>query len=156
MTWSLKLTSDGDLALGGASLGKVANEEKLIQDLKYEFLEKKGSDPLNPDYGSNLDNQIGSNFTSSYANDIYQVSELNIKIESDVADVIRRYQQRQLARAKSDKMIRGAATLTPKEAVVNFQINEIVQNQTSVNVKIDITTASASPNGYPVQLSLTI
>jgi phage baseplate assembly protein W len=156
MTWSLKLTPDGDLALGSASLGKVANEDKLIQDLKYELREKRGSDISNPDYGSNLDNEIGSNSEYSSVYGDGQVGDINIRIESDIAEVIRRYQKRQLARAMSDKMIRGAATLTPREAVVDFQVSEIVQNQTGVNVKINITTAKSNPNGYPVELNLSL
>lgn len=154
MTWSLKLTSDGDLALGSASLGKVANEEKLIQDLKYELRELKGSDPANPDYGSNLDNEIGSNSAYSYGSG--EMGDISIRLESDIAEVLRRYQKRQLSRAMSDKMTWGAATLTPREAVVDFQIIEVAQNQTGVNVKINITTAKSNPNGYPVQLTLSL
>ena len=156
MTWSLKLTPDGDLALGGASLGKVANEDKLLQDLKYELREEKGSDLSDPSYGSNLSSEIGSSPAYSSSGGTDRMGDIGVRIESDIAEVIRRYQKRQLSRAMSDKMSRGVATLTPREAVVDFSVDEIIQNQTTVDVKINITTAKSNPSGYPVQLTLSI
>jgi phage baseplate assembly protein W len=149
MTWSLKLTADGDLALGSHGFAEVANEEKLIQDLRCELLEPKGLNPLNPQYGSNLEGELSSDFMTTD-------NELMTRIEADIMEVIKSYQDRQLARAKYDKMVRGSATLTPKEVVVAAQISNFVPNQTSVNVTVDITTASSSPTQYPVQLNLTI
>jgi hypothetical protein len=154
MTWSLKLTEDGDLALGGSALGKVANEEKLIQDLRCELIQEKGSDFINPTYGSDLNEEIASDLMFTQSASGYQVDEVSLHIESAIADVIRRYQQRQLSRAMSDKMSRGTATLTTREVVVNFDIQDVIQNETNVSVIIDITTAKTAPDRYPVKLTI--
>jgi len=146
MTWSLGLTADGDLALGGKGLAKVANEQKLVQDLRCEILQAKGTNKFDVNYGSDINNSIIGEVDVEYS---------NLKIESEIADIIRRYQTRQLIRAKADKMSLGVATLTMKEVVVDFAITQIFQNKTALNVNIDLTTAKSTTE-YPIQLTISM
>lgn len=149
MSWSLGLTQTGDLALGGNTLAKVTNEQKLVQDLKYELLQKRGSYRYEREYGSTLDEKYIGKVPNSF-------NEIRLQIESEISEIIRRYQRRQLARAKSDKMSYGAATLTAREVVVDFQIIKFVQNQTAIDIEINLTTASSNPSIYPVKLEINI
>lgn len=147
MTWSIGLTNTGDLALGGNQLAKVSNEQKLIQDLKCELLEKRGYNKFYQNYGSNLENQIIGNVFNS-------PSDIELQIETEIADVIRRHQARQLSRAKADKMSFGKATLTAREVVMDFQIIKFEQSEDSVDIIIELTTAKGNPEVYPIALTL--
>lgn len=149
MSWSLGLTKTGDLALGGSQLAKVSNEQKLVQDLKYEILQKRGSYRYEREYGSILDENYIGKVPSS-------LSDIRLQIESEISEIIRRYQRRQLARAKSDKMSYGAATLTAREVVIDFQITKFMQNQTAIDIEINLITASGNPSIYPVKLEINI
>ena len=147
MTWSLGLTKNGDLALGSQGFAKVSNENKLVQDLKYELLQRRGSYRYAKEYGSNLEENMIGAVPASF-------EEAALKIEADIAEIIRRHQRRQLIRAKSDKMTYGAATLTAKEVVMDFTITKMVQDQTAINVEIELTTAGSNPAAYPIKLTL--
>jgi hypothetical protein len=159
MTWSLGLTTTGDLALGSKGLAKVTNEQKLIQDLRNELLTKSGDDPLYPTYGTSIENDliaktITSAATHSTRASVYSSDEASVLIEGLIAEVIQRHQQRQLGRAKIDKITYGAATLTPAEVVINFNVNHVLQNNDELYVKIDVTTAKNNTSAYPIELTL--
>jgi len=51
-------------------------------------------------------------------------------------------------------MTYGAATLTAKEVVMDFTITKMVQDQTAINVEIELTTAGSNPAAYPIKLTL--
>jgi hypothetical protein len=161
MTWSLKLTETGDLALGSKGLGVVTNEAKLSQDIKYELLEKRGETSLYPDYGSTIDQDLISSVVSDLKygpthTNRYSSDELSLALESKIAEVMQRYQRRQLARAKVDKMALGVATLTPAEVLINSNISSIVQNQTAITVQMDLLTAKSNPDAYPIKLTVSM
>lgn len=149
MTWSFALTENGDLALGSKGFATVTNERKLVQDLKYEILQKRGTYRYEREYGSNLEEDVIGNVPQSF-------EDIEIQIESEIAEVVRRHQRRQLARAKYDKMTYGAATLTAKEVVMSFTITKLIQNQTSVEVEVELMTAGSNPEMYPIKLSLNV
>jgi phage baseplate assembly protein W len=149
MTWSIGLTEDGDLALGSKGLAKVANEQKLMQDIKCELLEKRGSNRFNENYGSSLENKIIGTTPNS-------LNDLHLQIETEIAAVVNRYKARQLSRAKVDKMSFGKATLTAREVVMDFQITKLEQNLTAANVEINFITAKANPEAYPIKLSVSL
>jgi hypothetical protein len=145
MTWSLKLNPDGDLSLGGKGLGTVTNEAKLVQDLRCELLEKKGTNKFNPDFGSSLDEDLIANSET-----------VQLDIESHISEVVGKYQTRQLNRAKLDKLSWGKATLTPAEVLLNYSIADIAQYETTVSVNVLLTTAAHNPNSYPIPLTLSL
>ena len=149
MTWSLGLTADGDLALGSHGFVQVSNEQKLVQDLRCELLEPKNTNKFYPNYGSKLDeNLIGEVITNQ--------EDLGLQIESEIADVINRYKNRQFVRAKADKMTFGKATLTRREVLIDFSITRLEQNEGAANVEINLTTAKTNPGGAPITLLLSM
>lgn len=149
MTWSLGLTSSGDLALGSNGLAQVANEKKLVQDLRCELLEEKNTNQFYPNYGSTLDsNVIGET--------IYDESDLELRIESELSDLINRYKQRQLVKAKSDMMIFGKAYLTKREALVDFRMKNFKFFEGAADIEVELVTYSANPSFFPTTITLSI
>lgn len=142
MTWSLKL-QNGDLALGGNHLDIVDNEEKMIQDLRCQLLEKMGNDQMHPEYGSLLDGgetPDGIVYSSILADDDLQMAKL--RIQSEILRVINDYQNRQLDRAKADKMLYGKQSLTPREIVASVNSINFVENLDRLTVNISLATSA--------------
>ena len=142
MTWSLKLRN-GDLERSSNRLAKVTNETKMIQDLRIQFLTKMGIDDLHPEFGSLLD---GGTTPDGIAHDTFigtdDKENAKLLIQSELHRIINDYQQKQLVRAKRDKMVYGKATLTPSEVVLRVNAINVIEYLDAFNITIDITTAS--------------
>lgn len=90
MSYSLKITPDGDLDADTGVFGRVLGVDKLTQDLSLWLREPYGTDRFHSLYGSVLDQYIGSI--------INKLSEHEIKAE--VVRVVNAYQQIQLSALK--------------------------------------------------------
>lgn len=137
MSWSLKLRG-GDLALGGASLGTVENEQKLVQDLRCALLEPRGFDLVNPDFGSTLD---GGYVNGKYVDGVIgdsDIERVRSKIVSEIQRVAQNQQARQVARANADRARYGASTLTANELLKSISNIEIYQIQDTLLVRVTL------------------
>lgn len=142
MTWSLALRN-GDLAIGGSGLATVANESKLVQDLRCQLLEKMGSDKLHPEYGSLIDGGVtpdGVVYESIIADNDWELAKL--RIQNEITRIINDYQRRQLDRAKMDKAQYGKQTLTPREVVSGINGMTFVESLDQLIVQVHLKTMS--------------
>jgi hypothetical protein len=141
VTWSLQVRH-GDLTLGGAQLGVVTDEQKLVQDLSHWLLERLGSDPLHPEHGSLIDGgvQNGRVVNGVIGEDDWAFAE--VLIESDIRRIVAEYQAQQLQRAKDDRLRYNKATLTAAEVVMNLDEVEMVRTLAQVTVTLFLSTAA--------------
>lgn len=142
MTWSLQM-QHGDLALGGAHLGVVTAEQKLVQDLSHWFVERMGTDTLHPGYGSLFDGGTkpnGQEVDSLIGSNEFQFTAT--LIESDIRRIVQEYQARQLERAKSDRLRYNKTTLTGGELLISLNDIQMFQDQDTLRVTLSITTGS--------------
>jgi hypothetical protein len=140
MTWSLKL-ENGDLAFNGASLAVVDNENKMIQDLTCQLLERMGHDDMHPEYGSLIDGGEtvdGIVYESIVADDDLEM--VKMRIQAEIIRIVNDYQGRQLDRAKADKMLYGKQSLTPREIVSSVNAINFVESLDHLIVNISIST----------------
>jgi|GEM_PF-2387019 len=140
MTWSLKL-QNGDLTFDGGHLSTVDNEEKMIQDLRCQLLEKMGFDDMHPEYGSLIDGgetTDGIVYNSIIADD--DIEMVKLRIQSEIMRVVSSYQNRQLDRAKADKMLYGKQSLTPREIVSSVNSINFIENLDQLIVNISLST----------------
>lgn len=151
MSWSLKLTN-GDLDLRAASYGIVTGEAKLIQDLRCFILEKMGTDPLHPEFGSLIDGgrrpdgTVIDGVIGLVNNDLAR-----LEVESDIRRIVREYQQRQLGRAREDKGRYGKTTFSRGEVLVALNSVDFEAVADTLNVTLVITTG----NENELELALT-
>lgn len=141
MTWSLQV-QNGDLTLGGAKLGVVTGQQKLVQDLSHWFLEKMGTDSLHPGYGSLLDGGTKPNgqvVDSPIGED--DIDFLVTQVEDDIRRIVGEYQQRQLQRAKDDRLRYNKTTLTPGEIIVSLDDVKMELLEDKLRVTLFVTTA---------------
>lgn len=137
MSWSLKLRN-GDLALGGASLGVVNNEQKLVQDLRCWLLEPQGSDSVHPDFGSTLDGgYVNGQWVDGIIGDS-DIERVRSKILTEISRVTSQHQARQVTRARADRARYGASTLTANELLREVTNIEIHQIQDTLLVRVTL------------------
>lgn len=144
MTWSLKLTN-GDLTIDGSHLGTVSNESKMVQDLRCQLLEKMGSDDLHPEFGSLIDGGVtpdGIIYESIVSDEDMEMAQL--RIHSELQRVIQDYQNRQLDRARADKMRYNKQSLTEREIIRNIESINFVQNLDQLIVQVKVSTLGNS------------
>lgn len=144
MSWSLQI-SHGDFRVESAHLGTVTGQAKLIQDFRCAILEQMGIDNLHPDFGSLIDGGTTPEGVSTTG--VIGESDLNmvaLVIETEINRIARYIQRAQLARAKSDKLTYGKATLTPQEVLLQLKGIELTQQEDKVKVKIGLISASNS------------
>lgn len=116
MSFSLKLTDDGDLDISSHSFGIVMGVEKLKQDLSGWLREEYGLDRFHPSYGSTLQNFIGE-----------VIDDLTMhEIESEVQRVLSVYQQNQIIALQKNP---GA-----------YKMDELLDSVVSVNSKLNYDT----------------
>jgi hypothetical protein len=129
MTWSLQIRN-GDLALNGpGGFQQVSGMQKLIQDLRDWMLEPQGTDPVHPDYGSNLDggtNPDGSLIETHIGSVIDR--ERLLDIESELRRILASYQQQQLARLQFETVQFGGKN-TFSQAEILASVNEVAVEQ---------------------------
>lgn len=145
MTYSLQL-KNGDLTIGAKGLGTVDNENKIIQDLSNELKTKMGDDPLNPSYGSLINGGItpdGFAYESLIGENDLALVELRVR--SEILRIISNYQERQLARARADKMRYNKQSLTRGEIVLGLDSIEVKQSLDKLSILIKIISGNNSP-----------
>ena len=148
MTWSLQL-SHGDLKKNGNQLAKVANEAKMIQDLRCQILYEMGLDDLHPSFGSLLDGGVTPDgVTHESLIGLSDKKYAKALIYNEIQRIIADYQERQLARAKMDKMVYGKATLTRREVVQAISSIDIVENLDGLNVSITLESGGNTIRQY--------
>lgn len=142
MSWSLRIL-DGDLVASQGSLAVARNETKLVQDLRCYILEELGTDLYHPDFGSNLEQNevIGSD---------YQIARSNI--ESELKRIVRDYQSRQIARARTDQIVRGRISLEQGEVLVGLQ--EIKFEQLEDHLKVDMVIQAGDETSFSFSIEL--
>lgn len=109
--------NNGDLVINaGRKYGSVTGTAKLAQDLRLWILEKIGTDPSTPTFGSALDGGIiDGQEIQSFIGQIANQQRVD-EIKQEVAAVVTAYQARQLEKIKSDNVLfQGQQTLTPDE-----------------------------------------
>lgn len=142
MSWSLRV-SNGDLVLGSGGLDTVSRQNKLVQDFRHYLLERLGSDPLYPTYGSTIDGGTaldGSFVESPIASTDWRFAQL--QIESEIRRVAAAYQRTQLDRAKADRMRYNKSTLMASEILAAITKVEFAQQADALYVTIYIQTAA--------------
>jgi hypothetical protein len=142
MTWSLRL-QNGDLTLGNASYGTVTSEEKLVQDLRCYILEQMGTDDMHPNFGSLLDGGYRSDGSSVKSligtpNDAFT----QLGVETELRRIIADYQDRQLRRAKDDRIVFGKTTLTKGEVLLAVDEMRVEPTEDKLIVTLTLQTAS--------------
>jgi hypothetical protein len=142
MTWSLALRN-GDLTLSSASYGTVTGEDKLVQDLRAFILERMGTDDMHPSYGSLLDGgRLPDGTEKSGPIGSSDIEFAQLEIETELRRIISIYQNRQLARAKDDRLTYGKTTLSKSEVLLAIQGINFRQVGDTLNVQLNLQTAA--------------
>lgn len=142
MAWSLQV-KNGDFTVGGASLGIVTAEQKLVQDLSHFLLERMGTDTLHPGYGSLIDGGItpdGGINTGVIGAELF--NEAALFVESDIRRICAEYQQRQIDRAQQDRFRYNKTTFTAGELLIEVDQIELVQSGPTLQVNISLITGA--------------
>lgn len=122
------------MVIGSGTFATVTRDAKLVQDFRHYLLERIGSDPLYPWYGSRLEDasMIG---TADFA-------FARTSIEAEVRRVAASYQNMQLERAKSERSRYKKSTLTAGEILAAVSQVECRQEADTLRVIIHITTGT--------------
>ncbi len=149
MSWSFHI-KNGDLNLSGpGGFAVVTGTQKLIQDIKNWLLEPRGTDPINPGFGSILD---GGSLPDGSQSDsmLGTVSrESLIGIESEIRRILSAYQQQQLLRLQRETIqLDGKNTFAAGEILAS--VNEVTVDQIGdiAVARIFITTQSGQPLSF--------
>lgn len=130
MSTSLKI-SGGDLSIGsGRSYERVVGPYKLAQDLRLWILERIGTDPATPTFGSRLDGGVIDGVeSSSYIGQIAQPAII-ADIRAEVISLLSQYQAGQIAKMQREMLAYGGQhTLSADEtlqSVVSVDTSQII------------------------------
>lgn len=133
----------GDLVVGsGRMYERVAGLEKLQQDLELWLLERIGTDPSTPTYGSSLDGGIidGEPFPS-YIGQLSNDSRVR-EIEAEVRRVLELYQETQINKMQLEMAQFGKHTLAADEILATIDDIQSAAMADTIIVKVIISTAS--------------
>jgi hypothetical protein len=152
MSWSLQV-NNGDLVLNGAQFGTVTDENKLVQDFRHFILEKMGTDPSYPWYGSLLDGGVKPNgqvVESVIAGTDW--GHLKLRIEAEIRRIASLYQNQQVERAKRDRDRYNRSTLSLGEVLAAVNSIDFSQNADALTITIHL--QSGRDNNPVVALDL--
>ena len=110
---------NGDLALGERrSYAVVSGKQKLLQDLKLWVLERIGTDPSTPTYGSRLDGGIiDGQEIPSYIGEVMTAANI-AGIRTELINLITAFQQVQYEKIRTETlMFNGKNTLEEGEVL---------------------------------------
>jgi hypothetical protein len=142
MTWSLAI-QNGDLALSGSDYTIVTGEDKLIQDLTCYILERLGTDPNHPDYGSILNGGVdGSGTVIPSMIGVNNNTIAQSRVQGELQRILLAYQNMQLARAKSDIALYGKTTFSRGEVLLSVDSFTMQSTLDTLSVIIGITTGN--------------
>jgi len=144
MSKSLKIVN-GDLAIEeGRSFATVTAGVKLSQDLKLWVLERIGTDPATPNYGSRLDGgTIDGREVESFIGQIGTPERLS-EIRAEVNTLLSMYQRTQMEKMRRDTLLMGAHTLHPSEVLHRVERIETTMVGTTVFVRVWYQTLTGS------------
>jgi hypothetical protein len=145
MSTSLKI-SGGDLSIGsGRSYERVTGAYKLAQDLRLWVLERIGTDPSTPTYGSRLDGGvIDGDSIPSY---IGQVANPAIiaDIRAEVISLLSQYQANQIAKMQREMIAYGGKhTLSADETLQNVVSVDTSQIADQIIVRVTCMTLAGT------------
>lgn len=152
MSWSLRI-SNGDLVLDENKFGTVAHENKLVQDFRHYILERMGTDPDHPWYGSLIDGGLkptGQEVESVIAGTSWNT--IILRIEADIRRIGTQYQRQQLDRAKRDRDRYQRSTLTMGEVLA--AITDITFSQSADALYVTVYLESGREREAVVNLQL--
>jgi hypothetical protein len=154
MSYSLRVEA-GDLVVGNKrALQTVTGKEKLFQDLKLWLLERVGTDPATPSYGSRLDGGVANNqIVPSYIGALATEENMN-EIKSEILSLLQTYQQNQLAKMKKEVTEFGNHTLRPNEVLRSINDIEVKQVGTSIIVRVNLSTLSKDTFNLTIPLAV--
>lgn len=133
---------NGDLVVGaGRSFQQVTGKQKLFQDLKLWVLERIGTDPATPTYGSRLDGGVIDGVeVESMIGELATQDRLD-EIESEVAGLLASYQQEQIDKMRREVVLyNGQHTLSPNEVLHRVDAIQTTLLGTTVLVRVHCTT----------------
>jgi hypothetical protein len=143
---------NGDLVIGsGRAFETVEGRDKLIQDLKLWILERIGTDPSTPTFGSRLDGGFeNGRQLPSYIGQIISDEVLG-SIRNEIIVLIQRYQAMQYQKMRSETIqYLGKNTLAQGEVVESINSVNVTSTGSIVVVQVIITTLQGN------QLKLTL
>lgn len=151
MSTSFKI-SGGDLSIGsGRSYERVSGAYKLAQDLRLWVLERIGTDPATPTYGSRLDGGIIDGVEqASYIGQLANPYVLT-QIRSDIIGLLSDYQTNQISKMKREMIAFGGKnSLTADEILQTVVSVDTTQVADQVIARVVVTTLAGT------QLKITI
>lgn len=137
---------NGDLIIGsGRSYQTVSGRQKLLQDLKLWVLEKIGTDPLLPTYGSVFDGGIidGQVVDSFIGEATTQEIRNNIRIAT--LELLDRYQSMQFEKMRSETLLyNGNNSLDADEVIDEIVSASVIQVETTILIQVLLTTLAGT------------
>jgi len=145
MSKSFKLDG-GDLSIGaGRSYEQVDGAFKLAQDLRLWVLERIGTDPATPTFGSRLDGGvIDGQEVPSFIGQI-GTDALVAEVRAEVISLLGAYQTQQITKMKSEMLIfDGKTTLGADEILQEISSVEAQQDGTQIIVRVTVQTLAGT------------
>lgn len=155
MSKSFKIVS-GDLSVGaGRSFELVEGSNKLAQDLRLWILERIGTDPATPTYGSALDGGIidGQEIPSFIGQPI--TSARISEIQTEIYRILELYQQTQLEKMQTEMaLFNGKHTLSGSEVLASI---DSVDTAASGDIIIArVTVSDAADNQFNILIPVQV
>lgn len=144
MSWSLEIRN-GDLTLSGARYGGVTGAAKLVQDFRAQLLERMGTDPQHPEYGSLINGgrtPDGREHPGAIGQTTNSLTILDVRTE--IIRIAQNIQSRQLAKARADRIKYGKVTLRHSEVLYSLRDVNIRQDEDSLIINITLVTADGT------------
>lgn len=143
---------NGDLVVGGSSFGAVAEQPKLVQDLRCAILERMGTDEDHPWFGSLIDGGRlnGVEQESLIATDDWNYAVL--AVEAEIRRIVDQYQKQQLVRTEQDRSTYGKPTLTPGELLMGVSNLQFFQAQDNLLCRVTLVTGADAE--FPLNIPL--
>lgn len=155
MSYSLRI-DNGDLMIGSSrALEVVTGKQKLFQDLKLWILERIGTDPATPLYGSTLDGgTIDGQEVPSFIGQLPTQYNLNM-IKAEVLDLLHRYQEMQVAKMRQELVeFDGRHTLQGDEILHTIDSVEVAAIDTLVLVRVKCLTLNKNSLNITIPLAV--
>lgn len=132
MSKSLSIAA-GDLTVTGRHYDTVTGVDKLKQDLKCLMIERVGTDPATPDFGSQFE-------TDAYIGNVYS-EILAAEARADVQELLQSYQSAQLEKIKQETIAyNGLNTLSADEVIQNIDSIDSVFSVDTLVIRVTLTT----------------
>lgn len=141
MSWSLQLRA-GDLVIGGARMGTVTDQSKLVQDLRCAILERMGTDEDHPWFGSLID---GGRLNGVEQESLIATTDWDtaaLAVEGEIRRIVDQYQKAQIVRTEQDRAIYGKPTLTSGELLMGVSNIQFFQAQDNLLCRVTLITGS--------------